>query len=153
MPAGAVGELKESIERAAAAEASLDAMTKAVIGARQKGLAAAVAKRALQYWQAQRENQLVITLRDETAAMKEKVADLQAEIPALEASLKAIGEKKAAVPAPAAEELAKLEKQLATETARLDEARKELAALAPQVPEKEKAVEAGWQKYLGMLPK
>jgi len=25
--------------------------------------------------------------------------------------------------------------------------------LAPQVPEKEKAVEAGWQKYLGMLPK
>jgi len=57
------------------------------------------------------------------------------------------------VPAPAAEELAKLEKQLATETARLDEARKELAALAPQVPEKEKAVEAGWQKYLGMLPK
>jgi len=107
----------------------------------------------LQYWQAQRENQLVIALRDETAAMKEKVADLQAEIPALEASLKAIGEKKAAVPAPAAEELAKLEKQLATETARLDEARKELAALAPQVPEKEKAVEAGWQKYLGMLPK
>ena len=36
---------------------------------------------------------------------------------------------------------------------RLDEARKELAALAPQLPEKEKAVEAGWQKYLGMLPK
>ena len=218
LPAGAAGELKESMERAAAAEASLDAMTKAVIGARQKGLAAAVAqtdaglaaaqaalkqqtdgvaalkgkldvmnaelpkqqmavaeadkalaaakpgldaavaaaagpKRALQYWQAQRENQLVIALRDETAAMKEKVADLQAEIPALEASLKAIGEKKAAVPAPAAEELAKLEKQLATETARLDEARKELAALAPQLPEKEKAVEAGWQKYLGMLPK
>ncbi len=218
LPAGAAGELKESMERAAAAEASLDAMTKAVIGARQKGLAAAVAqtdaalaaaqaalkqqtdgvaalkgkldvmnaelvkqqaavveaekavvaakpaldaavaaaagpKRALQYWQAQRENQLVIALRDETAAMKEKVADLQVEIPALEASLKAIGEKKAAVPAPTAEELAKLEKQLATETARLDEARKELAALAPQVPEKEKAVEAGWQKYLGMLPK
>ena len=218
LPAGAAGELKESMERAAAAEASLDAMTKAVIGARQKGLAAAVAqtdaglaaaqaalkqqtdgvaalkgkldvmnaelvkqqaavveaekavvaakpaldaavaaaagpKRALQYWQAQRENQLVIALRDETAAMKEKVADLQSEIPALEASLKAIGEKKAAVPAPAAEELAKLEKQLATETVRLEEARKELAALAPQVPEKAKAVEAGWQKYLGMLPK
>jgi hypothetical protein len=39
----------------------------------------------LQYWQAQRENKLVIALREETAAMKEKVADLQAEIPALEA--------------------------------------------------------------------
>lgn len=216
--AGATGELKEAVDRAVAAEASLDAMTKSVIAARQKGLAEAVAqtdaavaaaqavlkqqtdglaalkgkldvmnaelpkqqmavaeadkalaaakpgldaavaaaagpKRALQYWQAQRENQLVIALRDETAAMKEKVADLQAEIPALEASLKAIGEKKAAAPPPAAEELAKLEKQLATETARLDEARKELAALAPQLPEKEKAVEAGWQKYLGMLPK
>ena len=66
----------------------------------------------------------MIALRDETAAMKEKVADLQAEILALEASLKAIGEKKAAVPAPGAEELAKLVKQVATETARLDEARR-----------------------------
>jgi uncharacterized protein YlxW (UPF0749 family) len=74
----------------------------------------------LQYWQAQRERQLVIALRDETAAMKEKVADLQAEIPALEASLKAIGEKKAAVPAPAAEELAQLESYRLSNTPRAE---------------------------------
>jgi uncharacterized protein YlxW (UPF0749 family) len=74
----------------------------------------------LQYWQAQRGNQLVIALRDETAAMKEKVANLQAEIPALEASLKAIGEKKAAVPAPAAEELAQLESYRLSNTPRAE---------------------------------
>jgi uncharacterized protein YlxW (UPF0749 family) len=74
----------------------------------------------LQYWQAQRERQLVIALRDETAAMKEKVANLQAEIPALEASLKAIGEKKAAVPAPAAEELAQLESYRLSNTPRAE---------------------------------
>ena len=78
----------------------------------------------MQYWQAQRGNQLVIALRDETAAMKEKVADLQAdlqaEIPALEASLKAIGEKKAAVPAPAAEELAQLESYRLSNTPRAE---------------------------------
>ena len=74
----------------------------------------------MQYWQAQRERQLVIALRDETAAMKEKVADLQAEIPALEASLKAIGEKKAAVPAPAAEELAQLESYRLSNTPRAE---------------------------------
>jgi uncharacterized protein YlxW (UPF0749 family) len=62
----------------------------------------------------------VIALRDETAAMKEKVADLQAEIPALEASLKAIGEKKAAVPAPAAEELAQLESYRLSNTPRAE---------------------------------
>lgn len=74
----------------------------------------------MQYWQAQRERQLVIALRDETAAMKEKVANLQAEIPALEASLKAIGEKKAAVPAPAAEELAQLESYRLSNTPRAE---------------------------------
>lgn len=74
----------------------------------------------MQYWQAQRGNQLVIALRDETAAMKEKVANLQAEIPALEASLKAIGEKKAAVPAPAAEELAQLESYRLSNTPRAE---------------------------------
>jgi uncharacterized small protein (DUF1192 family) len=62
----------------------------------------------------------VIALRDETAAMKEKVANLQAEIPALEASLKAIGEKKAAVPAPAAEELAQLESYRLSNTPRAE---------------------------------
>ena len=35
----------------------------------------------------------------------------------------------------------------------LEEVKKELAASEPQVPEKEKAVEAAWQKYLAMLPK
>lgn len=74
----------------------------------------------MQYWQAQRERQLVIALRDETAAMKEKVANLQAEIPALEASLKAIGEKKAAVPAPAAAELAQLESYRLSNTPRAE---------------------------------
>lgn len=62
----------------------------------------------------------MIALRDETAAMKEKVANLQAEIPALEASLKAIGEKKAAVPAPAAEELAQLESYRLSNTPRAE---------------------------------
>ena len=113
----------------------------------------AAPQRALQFWQAQRENKGVIALREEVAGLKEKLEDLKGEIPALEAAVKAAQEKKAATPPPAPEEVAKLDKQLAADTARLEEARKELAALEPQLPEKEKAVEAGWQKYLSMLPK
>jgi hypothetical protein len=136
-------------QQAAVAEAD-----KAVAAMKPAADAAAAAlagpQRSLQYWQAQLENKQVIALRDEAAALKEKTEDLKAEIPALEASLKSAAEKKAAGPAP--EEAAKLDKQMATETQRLEEARKELAAAEPLLPEKEKAVESAWQKYLSLLP-
>ena len=115
--------------------------------------ARAIPERALQYWQAALENKGVLALRDEVAALKEKVTDLKAEIPALETEIKSLTEAKAATPAPKPEDLPKMEKQLAAATARLEEAKKELAAAEPQLPEKEKAVETGWQKYLGLLPK
>ena len=137
-------------QQAAVAEAE-----KAVAAMKPAADAAAAAlagpQRSLQYWQAQLENKQVIALREEVAALKEKTEDLKAEIPALEASLKSAAEKKAAGPAP--EEAAKLDKQIATETQRLEEARKELAAAEPLLPEKEKAVESAWQKYLSLLPR
>jgi WD40 repeat protein len=115
--------------------------------------ALAAPQRALQFWQAAMENKGVITLREEVAGMKEQVENLKAEIPALETEIKAINDAKAATPAPKPEDLPKMEKKLTDLAARLEEARKELAAAEPQLPEKEKAVEAGWQKYLSLLPK
>ncbi len=115
--------------------------------------ALAAPQRALQFWQAALENKGVIALRDEVAGLKEQVESLKTEIPALEAEIKAINEAKAASPAPKPEDLPKMEKKLSELAARLEEAKQELAMAEPQLPEKEKAVEAGWQKYLSLLPR
>ncbi len=167
--AGAAAAAQLAKEEMAVLQANLDSLAaslpkqqaavadaeKAVAALKPAAEAAAAAlagpQRSLQYWQAQLENKQVIALREEVAALKEKTEDLKAEIPALEASIKSVTEKKAASPAP--EEVAKLDKQIASETQRLEEARKELAAAEPLLPEKEKAVEAAWQKYLSLLPK
>jgi predicted nucleic acid-binding Zn-ribbon protein len=110
-------------------------------------------QRSLQFWQAAKENKSVLTLKSELAESKEKVEDLKAEIPALEGEVKALTAQKAGTTTPKPEELPKIDKKIAAANKRLEEAKKELAAAEPQVPEKEKAVEANWQKYLSMLPK
>ena len=142
--------MPEKEKQMAAAEAAFAALKPAIDTAR---AAREIPRRALAYWQAAVENKGVLTLRDEAAALKDKVEDLKAEIPAVEAEIKALTAAKAATPAPKPEDLPKLDKKLAGLTTRLAEARKELAAAEPQLPEKEKAIEAGWQKYLGLLPK
>lgn len=136
-------KIQEAEKAVADAKPMIDAAAAAVAGP----------QRNLQYWQAARENKGVLTMKDELAALKDKVEDLKAEIPALEGEIKALTDSKAANPPPAAEELPKIDKKIALATTRLEEARKELATAEPQLPEKEKAVESGWQKYLSLLPK
>ena len=108
---------------------------------------------SLQFWTAANENKGVLALRDEVATLKEKIEDLKAEIPALEGVIKTLTDSKAATPAPKPEDLPAIDKKIADAAKSLDEAKKALAAAEPQLPEKEKAVEATWQKYLSMLPK
>ncbi len=132
-------------------------MEKALAAAKPAADTAAAAiegsRRSLQYWQAAKENREVLTLRTDLAALKEKVEDLKAEIPSIEGEIKALSAQQSATPPPKPEELPKIQKKLDLANKRLAEARKELATSEPQVPEKEKAVEATWQKYLSMLPK
>jgi hypothetical protein len=115
--------------------------------------AIAAPQKALQFWQAALENKGVLALRDEVAALKDKVEALKADIPAMEAGMKALTDSKTGNPAPKPEDLPAIDKKIAALATKLEEAKKELAAAEPQLPEKEKAVESGWQKYLGMLPK
>lgn len=142
--------MPEKEKKMAEAEKAYAALLPAIEAAR---AARAIPRSALAFWQAALENKGVLALRDEVAGLKEQVENLKAEVPALEAEIKLITEAKAANPAPKPEELPKLDKKLAEATVRLEEAKKELAAAEPQLPEKEKAVESAWQKYLGMLPK
>ena len=138
-------------EKAVAETEKAYAAVKPMIDAAAAAIAAP--QRALQFWTAANENKGVLTLRDEVAGLKEKIEDLKAEIPALEAQLKTLTDSKTATPAPKPEELPKIDKKIADTSKNLEEAKKALAAAEPQLPEKEKAVEATWQKYLSLLPK
>ena len=136
-------------------------------------------------WLAARANKTVILTRSEIETLKDTVESLRLEIPGLESEIKAINEAKpaaeakiaaetkaiadakAAVPPPAPEEIAKLEKQLevtqqevpklnqklATATKRLAEAQQELPASEAKLAEKQQAADAALQAYQALLPK
>lgn len=112
-----------------------------------------VVKRAKAYWLAAKENKTVIALSREAAALAEKLKDLQEGIPVIEGDVKALTDKKAAQPPPAPEELGKIDKEIAENQKRLEEAKKELTEVTPKAEELKKAVEEGRKKYLEMLPK
>lgn len=140
-------EKERKMQEAEKAVAGVKPLIDAALGA------TAAPQRALQFWQAAKQNKDVLVLKDELAALKERIEDLKGEIPALEAEIKNLSGQKTATPPAKPEDATKMDKKLAAATARLTEAKKELAAAEPQLPEKEKAVEATWQKYLSMLPK
>ena len=110
-------------------------------------------KRARAYWLAAKENKAVIALSREATSLAEKLKELQEGIPVIENDVKALSEKKAAQPPPAPEELGKIDKEIAENQKRLEEAKKELTEVAPKAEELKKAVEEGRKKYLEMLPK
>ncbi len=138
-------------EKAVAETEKAYAAVKPMIDAAAAAIAAP--QRVLQFWTAANENKGVLALRDEVAGLKEKIEDLKADIPALEVQLKTLTDSKTATPAPKPEDLPKIDKKVADTAKNLDEAKKALAAAEPQLPEKEKAIEANWQKYLSLLPK
>ncbi|HEX2747351.1 MAG TPA: c-type cytochrome domain-containing protein [Verrucomicrobiales bacterium] len=136
-------KVQEMEKAVAAVKPMIDAATAAIAGP----------QRSLQFWQAAKENKNALTLKGELSTLKEKIEDLKAEIPSLEGEVKSLTAQKTATPAPKPADVPKIEKKIVAANKRLDEAKKELAAAEPQLPEKEKAVEATWQKYLSMLPK
>ncbi len=170
----AAERLKTAAEReqqAATMKAKTDELAKSMLGLERKAgeaekavadaktlfaaaaAAHAASQRTLNYWQAAKLNKNILTQREELSGLMEKIEGLKAEIPAVEAEIKSLTEKKSGTPPPSPEELPKLEKELALAITQWEEAKKELAAAEPQLPEKEKAVEGDWQKYLGSLPR
>jgi chromosome segregation ATPase len=133
----------EAVKAAADAKPMIDSAVAAVTAG----------QRAVQYWMAAKLNKDVLARRDALSTQREKLESLDAEIRALDEELKKLAAAKVATPPPAAEELAKIDKKAAEAAARLEEAKKEQTAAAPQVPELEKAIETGWQSYLAALPK
>jgi predicted nucleic acid-binding Zn-ribbon protein len=104
-------------------------------------------------WLAARENSTVVKLRSETDKLKETVEDLKSEIPTIEAEIKTLTDKKAATPPPAPEEIAAIDKKLASHAKRIPEAKQELATAEAALAEKTQSHQVALKKYQEMLPK
>lgn len=144
---GAMPAKMQAIEAAqkiyAEAKAAVDAAAGAVASVQQ----------SVNQWLAARANKTVILARSEIETIKETVENLKAEIPSLEAEIKSITEAKAANPAPAPEQLAKLDPKLAAATKRLAEAQQELPAAEAKLAAQQQAADAALQTYQSLLPK
>jgi chromosome segregation ATPase len=115
-----------------------------VVGGIQKGM---------NRWLAARENSTVVKLQNETEKLKETVEDLKSEIPTIEAEIKTLTDKKAATPPPTPEELAAIDKKLASHAKRIPEAKQELATAEAGLAEKASSHQVALKKYQEMLPK